>query len=361
MAREKRPHGMEDGGTVTLSLVGDVMIETPFARQPAAGHTAFRAAITELRRADAVVANLEMPLSTGGYRVPKHSNLRSDPVIAADVRGMGIDAVTLANNHLMDYGSPAMLDTLAVCDQANLLHCGAGADLTAADGPAWLVHGGRRVALLSVACTLPMESDAGPGKPGIAPLRVGFSFEVDANLLVEQPGTMPTVRSWAVAADRDRVCARIAALRAEADAVVVAIHWGVPSYWLSPAQGPLAEYQRPLAHALIEAGADLVCGHHSHSLHPIELYRDKPILYSLGNFLFEGPRPFMEPESIIARASFGPRPSLEIVPLLLDEVGFPHLATGETAGHVLDLVARLSQPFGTALEIGDGRARVVAG
>lgn len=357
---------MEDDGTVTLSLVGDVMIETPFDRQPAAGHPAFVAALAELRRADAVVANLEMPLSTGGYRVPKHSNLRSDPAIAADVRGMGIDAVTLANNHLMDYGPPALRDTLAACDRAGLLRCGAGDDLEAADRPAWLVRDGVRIALLSVACTLPIESDAGPGKPGIAPLRVGFSFEVDANLLLEQPGTMPTVRSWAIEADRERVRARIAALKAEADAVVVGIHWGVPAYWLSPAQGLLAQYQRPLAHALIDAGADLICGHHSHTLHPIELYRDKPILYSLGNFLFEGPRPFMEPESMIVRATWralatGPRPSLELVPLLLDEVGFPHLATGEEAARVLGLLGRLSHPFGTALEIGDDRARVVAG
>lgn len=354
---------MGDDRGIGVGLVGDVMIRTPFARQPRAAHPAFAAAVAELRRSDVVVANLEMPLSTGGYRVPKHSNLRSEPAIADDVRAMGVDAVTLANNHLLDYGPPAMFDTLAACDRAGLLRCGAGADLDEADRPAWLVHGGRRVALLSVACTLPVESDAGPGKPGIAPLRVGFSFEIDANLLVEQPGTMPVVRSWAVAADRDRVCERIAALKGAADAVIVGIHWGVPAYWLSPYQGLLAEYQQPLGRALIDAGADLVCGHHSHTLHPIEIYRGKPILYSLGNFLFETPRAFMEPESIIVRASFGPgpEPGIEIVPLLLDEAGLPHLATGETADRVLDLLARLSRPFGTELETGDGRARVVVG
>ncbi|MDI3341647.1 MAG: CapA family protein [Sphaerobacter sp.] len=352
---------MPGSQSTTVSLVGDVMIRTPFAQQPASRTPGFAAAVAELRRADLVIANLEMPLSTRGYRVPKHSNLRSDPAIIDDVRSMGVHAVTLANNHMLDYGPPAMFDTLAACERAGILHCGAGADLEAASRPAWLHHGDLRIALLSVACTLPVESEAGPGKPGIAPLRVGFSFEIDANLLVEQPGTMPIVRSWAVAEDQDRVCAQIAALKEQADAVIVGIHWGVPAYWLSPYQGLLAEYQRPLGHALIEAGADVVCGHHSHSLHPIELYQGKPILYSLGNFIFEGPRAFMEPESLIVRVTFGPEPAVELVPVLVDEAGFGQLATGATAERVFRLLDRLSQPFGTRLEIRDDRALVVAG
>lgn len=347
--------------SVHVALVGDVMLRTPVARQPAATHPAFAAALAELGHSELVIANLETPLSTGGYRVPKHSNLRADPAIADDVRALGVDAVSLANNHLMDYGPPALFDTLAACDRAGLRHCGAGADLDAADRPAWLATGNRRIALLSVACTLPMESDAGPGKPGIAPLRVGFSFEIDANLLVEQPGTMPVVRSWAVAADRDRVCTTIAAAKAEADAVIVAIHWGVPPFWLSPSQGLLAEYQQPLGRTLIEAGADLVCGHHSHTLHPIELYRGKPICYSLGNFLFEQPRPFMEPESIIVRARLDTSGGIEltVVPLLLDEVGLPHLATGDAAVRILNLLADRCHPFGTRLDIAGERARVL--
>lgn len=345
---------------ITLGLVGDVMIQTSFARQQEARHPAFLATIDALAHCVKVVANLEMPLSTRGYRVPKHSNLRSNPEIIHDVRALGIDAVSLANNHLMDYGPPALLDTLAACDRVGIARCGAGADLDEAQRPAWLTHGGFRVALLSVACTLPVESDAGPGKPGVAPLRVGFSFEIDANLLVEQPGTVPVVRSWSVDADRERVCAQIAALKADADAVVVSIHWGVPAHWLSPYQGLLAEYQQPLGRALIDAGADLVCGHHSHSLHPIEIYRDKPILYSLGNLLFETPRPFMEPESIIVQATLGRQPTIELVPLLLDETGLPHLVTDDQAVRVLTHLARLSQPFGTLVDIDGGRARVVA-
>jgi poly-gamma-glutamate synthesis protein (capsule biosynthesis protein) len=128
---------MEDAndGGISVALVGDLMLRTPLADLPGAAHAGFRAAVTELGRSDVRVANLEMPLSTGGYKVPKHSNLRSDPAIADDVRVLGIDAVTLANNHLLDYGPPAMFDTLAACDRAGLLRCGAGADLDEAGLP----------------------------------------------------------------------------------------------------------------------------------------------------------------------------------------------------------------------------------
>src|SRR6266508_465961 len=108
-----------------------------------------------------------MPLSRRGYRVPKWANLRSEPEVIEDIRALGVDAVTLANNHMMDYGPDAMLDTLAACDGAGIVHCGAGADLEAALAPLRFTVGGTRIGLLNASCTLPMESDAAPGKPGI--------------------------------------------------------------------------------------------------------------------------------------------------------------------------------------------------
>lgn len=345
----------------SLAVVGDLMVQTPGTVRRAVAADGVDATRRALRQSAAVVANLEVPLSERGRPAPKIVNLRAHPAVVDDVRALGIDAVTLANNHLMDYGPEAMLDTVAACERAGISPCGAGIDLDAATAPAWLNVGGHRIAVLSVACTLPVESEAGPGRPGIAPLCVRFAFEADVNLLAEQPGTMPRVHSWADPVDRERACATIAWCRAQgADAVIVAIHWGVPSYWMSPYLGLLADYQAPLAHALIDAGADAVCGHHPHQLHPIEVYRGRPILYSLGNFLFEGPVPFpcMEPESVIARLTFGDRPSCELVPLMLDGLGLPHLATGCEADAVLGKVQVLSRPFGTEIEVGDGVASV---
>ena len=95
-----------------LALVGDVMLATTKAETFASESPGFAAATDRLRSSDAIVANLEMPLSTRGYRVPKHSNLRSHPDVIRGVTGMGIHAVSLANNHMMDYGPDALTDTL---------------------------------------------------------------------------------------------------------------------------------------------------------------------------------------------------------------------------------------------------------
>lgn len=335
--------------TIAVALVGDVMLQTGLSELLAGDDAGFRQALDCLGAADLVVGNLELPLSRRGARRLKHSNLRADPERIADVRAMGFHAVSLANNHLMDYGPQALLDTVAACDGAGIRHCGAGAMLDEALAPAWLEARGRRVALLSVSCTLPPGSEATESDPGIAPLRIGMSFETDSNLLVEQPGTMPVVHTWTRRADEDVVLARVRALAREADAVVVAIHWGVPAYWLSPYQGPLAEYQQPLGRALIDAGATVVLGHHSHSLHGVEVYRSRPIFYSVGNFIFETPRAFMEPEAVVVHATFGAdgTAQVQLAPLLVDGRGLPILADGGAAERVFTLLERLSAPFGT--------------
>lgn len=354
---------MSAAGRGTVSLVGDVMIRRPFRESGRGTSPGFRAAVAAMGESDLVVANLEMPLSRRGHKVPKWSNLRSDPDVMGDVRAMGVHAVTLANNHMYDYGPDALADTLAACRGAGIAHCGAGLDLDAALAPAMLRAGGAGVALLSVACTLPVESSARPGKPGIAPIEVRWSFEPDVSLMVEQPGTVPAVHTWTSAADQKVVCDRVAALRAEGHTVIVAIHWGVPERWMSPYFGRLAEYQRPLGHALVEAGAEIVFGHHSHSLHPIEIYRGRPIFYSAGNFLFEDPRGFMAPESIIVQAALagGGCAEITLVPAILDKRGFPELATGADAARVFGLLAGLSKEFDTAFDVHGDRARLVLG
>jgi poly-gamma-glutamate synthesis protein (capsule biosynthesis protein) len=332
-----------------IGLVGDVMIETPTVLSRRASVPGFDAALKALRGNELAIGNLEMPISTRGYRVPKHSNLRSAPEVMDDVVAMQFDAVSLANNHLMDYGPDALYDTIDACARANLPACGAGRDIEAALEPVILESSAGRVGMISVASTLPVESDAGLGKPGIAPIRISYSFEIDANLLVEQPGTMPIVHSWANEDDVAGVVKAIEHLRARVETVIIAIHWGVPPYWLSPYQGLLTEYQQPLGRALIDAGADVVWGHHSHVLHPIEIYKGRPILYSLGNFIFEKPRHFMEPESFIVGVTPGESYRMNLTPIWVDDDGFPLLATGDQADCVFSRLEEISAPFGTTI------------
>jgi poly-gamma-glutamate synthesis protein (capsule biosynthesis protein) len=356
-----KQRGEAPGGSV--SLLGDLMFRAPVAAARFEAGS-FHNVIAELGRGDLAIANLEMPLSRRGYAVPKWANLRADPELIDDVRRMGIDAVSLANNHMLDFDREALFDTLTACDGAAVARCGAGYDLGEALRPVMLSMGGVRVALIGVACTVPLEADARPDKPGIAPLRIHVSFELEIGQQAEQPGSMPPVRTWADETDLKRVTDEIARARAEADLVIVSIHWGVPGYWLSPCFNQiLAEYQTPVGHALIDAGADVIHGHHSHALHPIEIYRGKPIIYSLGNFLFDWVLEFMQPESLIARLHVtGDHRSLELIPLLVDEMsGFPRLATGPEARKVLSLLDELSRPFGTKIEVDGDRATIPLG
>jgi poly-gamma-glutamate synthesis protein (capsule biosynthesis protein) len=187
---------------------------------------------------------------------------------------------------------------------------------------------------------------------------VDFALEIDTNFMVESPGAMPVVRTWVRAEEQEALCQRIRRFKAGVDVALVSIHWGVPDFWLSPAQGVLAQYQQPLAHAMIEAGADVIYGHHSHTLHPIEVYRGKPIFYSPGNFFFEfdKPRPYMERKSFIVKAAVGDGLAIELVPLVHDDRGVPSRAFGPEAKAVLGRLVDLSAPFGTRLTIEGDRA-----
>jgi poly-gamma-glutamate synthesis protein (capsule biosynthesis protein) len=345
----------------TVSLLADLRPVTRCVQQRLRrGDAGFAAMVKELQGSDLVIANLETPLSTRGNPVPKFRNLRSDPAMIQDVRALGIHAVTLANNHMMDYGPEALADTLATCDQAGLPRCGAGRDLEEAFRPLTFHVRGCRVGLLNLATTVPMGFDAGAGKPGLAPLRVDFALEIDANFMVENPGAMPLVRTWVKTEEQEALCQRIRRLKAEADVAVVSIHWGVPDFWMSPSQGLLAQYQRPLGQAMIDAGADVVYGHHSHTLHPIEVYRGKPIFYSPGNFFFEfdRPRPYMERKSFIVKVVLGGALGIELVPLVHDDLGVPTRAFGLEAAAVLDRLADLSASLGTKLTVEEDRAKL---
>ncbi len=343
-----------------ISLLADTRPVTRRTQEKlGSGEAAVAAMVSELKGSDLVIANLETPLSRGGNPVPnKYRNLRSDPVVIEDVKALGIQAVTLANNHMLDFGPEALSDTLATCSAAGVPCCGAGLDLEAAFRPLTFEVKGKKIGLLNLATTVPLGYDAGPGRPGLAPLRVDVSYDVDASFQVESPGAMPVVRTWVRPKEQEELCERIARLKGEVDVAIVSLHWGVPDFWLCPAYGMLAQYQQPLAHAMIDAGADVVYGHHSHTLHPIELYSGKPIFYSPGNFFFEFdfPRPYMERKGFIAKIGVDEGLSVEVVPLVHDERGFPSLASGADAKEVLGKLVDISAPLKTGIAIEGDRA-----
>lgn len=246
---------------VVLDAVGDIMLDRSVGQaMRERGMTyPFEAVQSLLAGSDLRFANLELPLTERGAPAAKRYVFRAPPAAAAALRGAGFTLLSLANNHLPDYGHEGLLDTLAALDQAGIAHTGAGRSQEEAHAPAVVTVNGLRIALLAYV-NVPDDAGsgfstrawaAGPATPGVA------------------WGTVEAVR-------RD-----VAAARAQADLVIVSIHAGF-EYTAVP-----NAVQRELAHAAVDAGAMLVLGSHPHVLQGVEFYRGAPIVYSLGNFVFD--------------------------------------------------------------------------
>lgn len=241
---------------------------------------------TLMRDASVAFGNLETPLTTRGARAEKAATHRAHPDRVADVMAFGFDIVTLANNHTLDYGADGLAQTLEVLAAAKVDAVGAGP--SQADALRSVVrptpHGA--IAFLGLCAALPPGFAATADRPGVAAVRVRQSVAIDPALQAEQPGGAPFVHTTAYEVDVEAACEAVRSVREEARLVVVALHWGIPHGFAARSYGVLAEYQRPLAHALVDAGADVVVGHHPHVVQPIERYRGAVIAYSLGNYVF---------------------------------------------------------------------------
>ena len=259
-------------GDVNLMNVADPTV--PFAKVGA-----------ELRAADLVFANLECCLyePPGGHTV-EHEGFFADPGIAGEaLRIGGIAAVGLANN--VNYGSAAILGSIARLDRLGVAHTGAGTALAAARAPAIVERGGLRIGFVQRSSVYwPTNHEASERGCGIAVLRGHTAYQVPAHKTrpevppMNRPGVPPIVVTWADKAYLAAFAEDIAALRQQAGIVVASCHWGLGEEVL--------DYMTEIAHAAIEAGADIVIGHGPHYSLPIEIYRDKPIFYGLGSFSF---------------------------------------------------------------------------
>lgn len=271
-----------------------------------------------LRDADVAFVNLESPASNKGSRnTKKDVTFRGRPALVAGLRSAGIDAVSLANNHALDWGGEALLDTLARLEEAGIAAAGAGADLAAARRPAIVETQAGRVALLAYSNVLPEGFPAGNSRPGVNPGRP----------------------------DRERVLADITAAAVEADWVLVSFHWG------REYQPEAAPEQQDLARAAVDAGADLVLGHHPHVIQGLELYRDRLIAYSLGDFVFDH-YSRETGEAFVLRVTLEPQgpPAAEVVPVYLtDGHGIPEVVDGKAADRILSRLERLSSSLGVRL------------
>ncbi len=166
-------------------------------------------------------------------------------------------------------------------DETGIKRCGAGETLAEALRPAVMDAGEHRIAVIAASSIVPEGYAAREDKPGCAPLR---AFTVYEPVEPDQPGTPPRIRTFPHLDDLEVLSRQVSAARQVADIVLVSMHWGIHMIPYA-----LADYQTICARKLIDAGADAILGHHPHILKGVELYRGKPIFYSLGNFAIGQP------------------------------------------------------------------------
>jgi len=231
-----------------------------------------------LRAADIVFGQIETSFAERGTRLPqaRHAVL-ARPDGAAALGRAGFNVVSMAGNHVLDWGNEAFFETKANLEAAGLQICGAGANIAEARKPArFTLPDGTRVAILAYSSILPQAYWADERRPGCAPMRAFTHYE---QIEHDQPGTPARIHTWPHREDLAAMEADIRKAKAEADVVLVSQHWGIHFVRAS-----IADYQRDVARAAISAGADAILGGHPHILKGCELIDGKPVFHSLCNF-----------------------------------------------------------------------------
>ena len=242
--------GSADPREVTIALTGDIMLTRLPGEYLVQGEDPFAGVADVLTGADLTIGNLECVVATVGEAIPKWFNFRCHPRVVP-VLARYIDAVSVANNHSGDYGKEAFAEQLQILKERGVPYFGGGMDFAEAHRPLILERNGLKIAILGYNNVELRSYEAGPDTPGLA---------------------------WI---ELDQLAADVRAAREQADIVVVYPHWGYDyMFWH-------AEDQAEIARVAIDAGADLVVGNHPHVTQPVEIYKDRLIAYSLGNFVFD--------------------------------------------------------------------------
>lgn len=396
-------------GPVTVAATGDALLVRPLTPDDVRAASSI---VPILGSADIALTNLETNLLTREHLPETAGGVPRWPFATADaadtLRRLGINAVSVANNHTSDYGANGIIDTRRILDSRGVHHAGSGEDLQSARAPMIIGTAPRRIATIAVSASASALSRASTSWAGVNPLRYTVDVTVDPttfdtlkNSAVAQISTAETLTMFGATIkrgprtvvdfvadpdDQRQILDQIARARADADVVVVSLHAHEPR---NDSDEPAA-FIRRFARSAIDAGAALVVGHGPHRLRGVEVYGHGAILYSVGNFIFEphgldaraldlydsgvdlyrmamgaadssGPPPaFGEAvwwEAVIARATFehGGLTLLQLVPIDLGaslpfpQRGFPRLAVAERADSIAGRLSRLSEPFQTRM------------
>ncbi|MCK6530094.1 CapA family protein [Myxococcota bacterium] len=300
-------------------------------------------ALAEIERAGAVarVANLETSVTRGGDFWPgKGIHYRMSPGNVGCLGAAGLDVCVLANNHVMDFGVPGLLETLETLERHGIRTAGAGRDLASARRPAAVEIGGGRLLVFGIGgwdSGIPPGWAATPERPGVDWV---LAFTDDA---------------------ADEVAERVRRVKRPGDLAVVSVHWGSNWGYAVP-----PEHTR-FAHRLVEGGVDLVHGHSSHHPRPVEVYRERLILYGCGDFIndYEGIEGYGAFRGDLVLAWFpvlqrntGRLLGLEMSPLRTRGMRL-HRASEPEGRWLREVLSFACAPLGSSVELGpEGRLRL---
>ncbi len=296
----------------SLAAVGDIMLGRYIGKvmHTRGGQYPFDQVRELFRKNDIVLGNLESGIAketTTPFFPKKPYNFAASPAAAAALRGAGFSVLDLANNHLLDFGLREPALTRSLLRKQGLASFGAGDNISEARQPAVLVRNGIRFGFLGYGVAHSRAVYAQKNRAGISPI------------------IMEDIRK------------DIEALRSSVDVLVVSLHWGI-EYENTP-----SKKQREEAHQIIDWGADMIIGHHPHVVQGIEIYKNKMIAYSLGNFSFDQKGKGTD-KSFILSCRFQEKAlySVEIIPLVRFRTYFPRVAEGEAKKDILKNVIKIS-------------------
>lgn len=251
----KGPEVFKRKDEVKVVFVGDIMLDRGVKFHIERGGHDYKFPFLEvadrLNDADVVFGNLEGPVSDKGRDVGGLYSFRFDPRVVEGLNFAGFDVVSIANNHIWDWGRDALVDTVSILESGGIVAVGAGKDEERANKPAIIEVNGINLGFLAYITLYPEGLIARGDNPGVS-----------------NP-------------DPENIILAVKNLREKVDVVIVSMHWGEEYQTRSNAN------QRELGRKIIDAGADLVIGHHPHVSQEVERYKDGWIVYSLGNFVFD--------------------------------------------------------------------------
>lgn len=296
------------GGDITLNFAGDVHFEDRVAKLLGNPATTFGPIVSTLSDADLTMVNMETAVTSRGTPQPKEFHFRTTPVAFDAIRAAGIDVVTLANNHVLDYGQVGLADTLAAVHAANFPYVGIGNNATQAWTPYVANVKGRRIAILGVS-------------------------QVDE--LQSTWVATDTRAGEAHAIDETRTLNAIKAARQQADLVLVFMHWGTEG------NGCPNAAQKALAPKMAAAGADIIIGAHAHTLQGSGWLGRTFVAYGMANFLWYGDS--YSTETGILHLTLHPNAPLtaQFFPATVSSTGQPVLATGADKDRIANRYASL--------------------